>query len=75
MCETKEEESATYPQPLLPRRPERPSERRWPSPTPLPLIPTEDVGKILKQILNRLDAIEKRLDKIEKILAGKQQIP
>jgi hypothetical protein len=75
MCETRGEESAAYPPPLLPRRPERPEERRWPSPTPLPLIPTEDVGKILKQILNRLDAIERRLEKIEKILAEKRPIP
>ncbi len=69
------EESAAYPPPLLPRRPERPEERRWPSPTPMPLAPTEDAGKVLKQILDRLDAIEKRLEKIEKILAEKQSIP
>jgi len=74
MSETGGEESGAYPPPLLPRRPERPEERRWPSPTPLPLVPTEDVGKVLKQILGRLDAIEKRLEKIEKILTERQPI-
>ena len=63
---------AVFPSPLPSRRPERPEERRWPSPTPLPVIPTEDVGKVLKQILNRLDAIEKRLERIEKTLMAKQ---
>jgi len=57
-----------YP-PNLPKIPKRPEEeRRWPSPTPYP-IPPEELGKLLKQILDRLDAIEKRLDNIEKILA------
>lgn len=74
MSETSGEESAAYPPPLLPRRPERPQERRWPSPTPVPLVPAEDAGKVLKQILDRLDAIEKRLEKIEKILAERQPI-
>ncbi len=69
MSKTSGEETAAYPQPLLPRPPERPEERRWPSPTPVPLVPAEDVGKVLKQILDRLDAIEKRLEKIEKTLA------
>jgi predicted RNA binding protein with dsRBD fold (UPF0201 family) len=36
------------------------------------VVPTEDVGKVLKQILNRLDAIEKRLERIEKTLMAKQ---
>jgi len=75
MSESVEEENAAYPPPLLPRRPQRPEERRWPSPTPLPLVPTEDVGKVLKQILDRLDAIEKRLAKIEQMLAEKRPIP
>lgn len=64
----KSKKNATYPSPLLPRRPERPEERRWPSPTPLPIVPTEDVNRVLKQILDRLDAIEKRLENIEKLL-------
>lgn len=74
MSENSGEEGAAYPPPLLPGRPERPGERRWPSPTPVPLAPTEDVGKVLKQILDRLDAIEKRLEKIEKILTARQPI-
>ncbi len=75
MSETSGETNAGYPPPLLPRRPERPEERRWPSPTPVPLVPAEDVGKVLKQILDRLDDIEKRLGKIEKILTERHQIP
>ena len=59
---------ATYPSPILPRRPQTPEERRWPSPTPLPIVPTEDVNRVLNQILDRLDAIEKRLENIEKLL-------
>ncbi|MEA2089156.1 MAG: hypothetical protein U9O89_00120 [Thermoproteota archaeon] len=67
--------NAAYP-PLLPRRPERPSERHWPPPTPVPMVPAgEDVGKLLKQILNRLDKIEKRLEKIETMLAGRLPPP
>jgi len=64
----KGEKKASYPSPILPRRPEMPEERRWPSPTPLPIVPTEDVNRVLKQILDRLDAIEKRLKNIEKLL-------
>jgi len=66
---------ASFPSPSPLRRPEGPEERRWPLPTPLPMLPTEDVGKVLKQILNRLDAIEKRLERIEKMLMEKQPIP
>jgi len=62
----------SFPHPSPFRRPEGPEERRWPSPTPLPTIPAEDVGKVLKQILNRLDDIEKRLERIEKVLMEKQ---
>jgi len=68
------EKRAIYPPPI-PRRPERPEEREWPSPTPLPVVPTEDVGKVLKQILDRLDAIEKRLERIEKLLAERGPLP
>jgi len=64
----KGEKRVAYPSPVLPRRPEMPEERRWPSPTPLPIVPTEDVNRVLKQILDRLDAIEKRLGNIEKLL-------
>lgn len=62
-----------YP-PHLPRKPERP-EPSWPSPTPLPTIPPENVGKVLKQILERLDAIEKRLEKIESLLMRDRRTP
>jgi hypothetical protein len=72
MSEEEGRKKAVFPSPLPARRPERPEERRWPSPTPLPVVPTEDVGKVLKQILNRLDAIEKRLERIEKMLVAKQ---
>ena len=67
---------AAYPPSLPPPRwPERPEERRWPSPTPMPFVPAEDIGRALKQILDRLDAIEKRLERIEKLLVGKQPTP
>ena len=57
----------------LPRIPKRPEEeRRLPQPMPF-LAPSEDLGKILKQILDRLDAIEKRLDKIEKFWRNRNQ--
>ncbi len=69
---SKEEKKAVFPSPLPSRRPEIPEERRWPSPTPLPVVPTEDVDKVLKQILDRMDAIEKRLERIEKMLMAKQ---
>ena len=69
------EKKTTAQGPLLPRRPERSEERRWPSPTPMPLIPAEDTNRILKQILDRLDAIEKRLDRIETLLTGRRATP
>ncbi len=70
---TKKKEAAVYP-PTVPKRPER-KDLRWPSPTPTPGFPTEDAGRILKQILDRLDAIEKRLKNIEKILMKGQPAP
>jgi len=75
MSRSKGEERATYPPPVpAPRRPERPEEWRWPSPTPLPSVPAEDLGRVLKQILDRLDAIEKRLERIEKALTERQPL-
>jgi len=72
---SKSQESGAYHRPVpLPRRPERPEEIGWPSPTPLPTIPTEDVAKTLKQILDRLDAIEKRLENIEKMMMQRPPI-
>jgi len=75
MSKSKDEEKSAYRPPVpIPRRPERPGEVGWPSPTPLPAIPTEDIGKTLKQILDRLDAIEKRLERIEKALVERQPL-
>lgn len=72
---SEKKKKAAYP-PLPPRKPERPTERRWPPPTPAPVVPAEeDVGRLLKQILDRLDKIEKRLEKIEKILVGRLPSP
>jgi hypothetical protein len=42
---------------------------------PLPIKSSEDIGKTLKQVLDRLDAIEKRLDNIEKLLAQTRPTP
>jgi hypothetical protein len=64
------ETRAAHPYPLPPRRPERSEEQRWPSSTPQPIFPAEDIGRVLKQILKRLDAVEKRLERIEKLLAA-----
>ena len=75
MSRSKGEEKAAYRPPVpLPRRPERPEELGWPSPTPAPVTAAEDLGKTLKQILDRLDAIEKRLENIEKVLMTRQAI-
>jgi len=69
MSKSKGEERGAYRPPVpLPRRPERPEESGWPSPTPMPVAPAEDLGRTLKQMLDRLDAIEKRLENIEKML-------
>jgi len=75
MSGSKGEEKATYRPPVpMPRRPERPEESGWPSRTPMPAATTEDVGKTLKQILDRLDVIEKRLENIEKMLMTRQAV-
>ena len=72
---SKSEEKAAYRPPVpMPRRPERPEEMDWPSPTPAPVTATEDLGKTLKQMLDRLDAIEKRLENIEKMLMTRQPV-
>jgi len=65
------EEGTVYPRRPLPRRPERPEDLREPSPMLLP-VPPEDIGKVLQQILERLDLIEKRLESIEKMLMRRQ---
>ena len=75
MSKSKGEEKATYRPPMpLPRRPERPEESGWPSPTPMPSTTTEDIGRTLKQILDRLDAVEKRLENMEKVLMKLQPV-
>ena len=72
---SEEEKKAIAYRPSLPERPERPEEQRWPSPIPTPVVPTEDTNRILKQILDRLDAIEKGLERIEKLLTGRHPAP
>jgi len=75
MSKDESEEKAAYRPPVpMPRRPERPEELHWPSPTPAPVTATEDLGKTLKQMLDRLDAIEKRLENIEKMLMTRQPV-
>jgi len=75
MSKVKGEEKAAYRPPVpLPRRPERPEESGWPSPTPMPAPTTEDLGRTLRQVLDRLDAIEKRLESIEKMLMTRQPV-
>ncbi len=75
MSKSKGEAKAAYRPPVpLPTRPERPTGIDWPSPTPAPIVPTEDVGKTLKQILERLDSIEKRLERIEQALMQRQPL-
>jgi len=75
MSRSKGEEKAAYrPSVPMPRRPERPEELGWPASTPMPVTATEDVGKTLKQILERLDVIEKRLENIEKVLMTRQAV-
>ena len=75
MSKTKSEERGSYRPPMsMPRRPARPEESGWPSPTPMPGVTSEDLGRTLKQMLDRLDAIEKRLETIEKMLMTRQPV-
>ncbi len=75
MTNEKSERKAVYLPPILPRGPERREERRrWPSPTPLPVFQPEGIGRIPKQVLDRLDAIEKRVENIEKLLTEKRTV-
>lgn len=68
----KKKDAAVYP-PTPPKRHERREEWSWPPPTPLPRFPPEDARRILMQILERLDAIEKRLEGIERALMKDQR--
>jgi hypothetical protein len=63
----KKREKPVY-SPTPPKRHEIREDSRWPSPIPMPRFPTEDARYVLKQILVKLDAIEKRLENIEKTL-------
>jgi len=75
MSKSKGEERGAYRPPVpMPRRPERPEESGWPSPHPMPMATAEDFGRTLKQILDRLDTIEKRLENIEKMLMTHQTV-
>ncbi|NIR86156.1 hypothetical protein GWO13_00750 [Candidatus Bathyarchaeota archaeon] len=59
-------ETRRRPRPLKPLRPERP----WPSPIPgLPAPRRREKNRMLKQILDKLVDIEKRLERIEKLLS------
>ncbi len=61
-----EEEAEKLPMPLEPFQPKRP----WHTPTPGIPFPGrgEDEARVLNQILEKLDEIERRLEKIEKLL-------
>lgn len=60
------------PRPLGPLEPKRPLERPWPTPTlGVPFSRRRDEDKMLKQILDRLVEIERRLERIEKILTDR----
>ena len=62
-------ETRRRPMPLGPLRPERSLERTWPTPTPgLPIPRRREQNRTLKQILDKLVDIEKRLERIEKLL-------
>jgi hypothetical protein len=69
------ENEAVYPGRGLPERHARPDDLRWPSPGPLPFYPSDEVGKVLQQILERLGRIEKRLENIEKMILQRQSAP
>jgi hypothetical protein len=40
----------------------------------MPGVTSEDLGRTLKQMLDRLDAIEKRLETIEKMMMTRQPV-
>jgi hypothetical protein len=63
------EEAKKLPMPLEQFQPKRP----WPTPTPGVPFPgrKENETRVLKQILEKLSEIERRLEKIEKLLIKK----
>lgn len=57
-------------EPLSPLQPKRPSEKRWPSPTPgLPVQKKKERDRKLDQILDKLEDIQRKLERIEKLLS------
>ena len=67
-----EGETRRRPRPLGPWDPDRPLDRPWPTPTPgVPVPRRSEKNRMLKQILDKLVDIEKRLDRIEKLLSGR----
>ena len=63
-------DSEGQPGPIGPLNPERPLERTWPTPTPgLPRQRRKEQNRVLKQIFDKLVDIEKRLERIEKLLS------
>ena len=60
-----------WPRPYGPLDPTRPLERPWPTPTPgVPIPRRGNEDRTLRQILDKLVDIERRLDRIEKRLSG-----
>ena len=68
-------ETGKQPLPRGPLRPERPLERPWPTPTPgIPIPRRSEENRTLKQIMDKLTDIEKRLERIEKTTRQKAGI-
>ena len=58
--------------PYGPLDPTRPVERPWPTPTPgVPIPRRGKEDRTLRQILDKLVDIERRLERIEQLLSGK----
>lgn len=55
--------------------PTQPSGKLWPTPIPSSTIDIGEIRRMLLQILGRLDAIERRLNDIERILAKQPLTP
>lgn len=61
----------SIPPPTPPERPLRPPlPPSWPY--PVAPLPEEDIRRVLKDVLKRLDSIDMRLDRIEKLLLGRK---
>jgi len=58
-----------FPAPFAPEKPSRPPTSRGVWSYPLILPAEEEFRRTLREILTRLDSIEKRLDRIEKLLS------